>query len=212
MRVIPAINCKNFTCIKRRIKKAAEFLPKNSWIQIDISDGKFTKAKTWNSPLQLKKFLYKNKIAKFNLEVHLMVNDFGNEIKKWQEAGAKRIIIHLEALENCGFKLTPKNSKNLGLAIKPSTSVKKLVHFLPKIKFVQLLAVSPGYSGQQFDKLTIKKIEFLKKNYPKVKIEIDGGMNEETAKLIKKAGADFIVSGSYLFNSNNFRKRYISLF
>ena len=85
MLVIPAINCKNFKYVKQRLEQAAEFLPKarsKRWVQIDISDGKFTKAKSWNNPVQLNN-LITNKHNNLNIEVHLMVSGLRANLKKW---------------------------------------------------------------------------------------------------------------------------------
>lgn len=213
MLVIPAINCKNLKCVKERLETAAEFLPKNKnkrWVQIDISDGKFTKAKSWNNAVQLSNL--KLKTYNLRLEAHLMVKDVTKEMGRWCDV-ADRLIIHVESLEN--LFLTSSDLRlikdNIGIAINPGTSIKSLVPYLDKIKFVQLLAVNPGYSGQKFDKKTLQKIKFIKKNYPKVIIEIDGGIDEKTAKLVKNAGANIIVSGSYLFDSKNPKEAYKKL-
>ncbi len=216
MIIIPAVNCNNFSCVKRRIKKAAEFLPKNSWLQIDVSDGRFSDVKTWNNPEELKKWLAKNKINKFNLEAHLMVDDPQEEIKKWLKAGASRIIVHLETREKNNFKELSKKlslgKHKFGIALKPETPAKKIAPYLKYVKLVQLLAVPAGYSGKNFNEDVLEKIKYLKKNYPEIKIEVDGGINNRTVKLVKKAGADMAVCGSYLFGRGNFKKRYISLF
>lgn len=215
MQVIPAINCKNFKCVKERLLKASEFLPKSGWIQIDISDGKFTKAKTWNEPKELRELRIKKKELKgIKFEIHLMVRDWEKEAEKWLKAGADRVVVHLEAIkkvESGKWKGKRKYKTEIGIAINPATPVEKLVPYLNRIKLVQLLAVKPGYSGQKFDKKIVEKIKFLKKNFPKIAIEIDGGMDVKTAKLVKKAGTDIIVSGSYIFNSKKPKISYKNL-
>lgn len=215
MVVIPAINCKNFKCVKGRLLKASEFLPKFGWIQIDVSDGKFTKAKTWNEPEQIKKLRTTDyRLRHLKIEAHLMVRDWEKEARRWLKAGADRVIIHVEAIrkvESGKWKGKRKYKTGIGIVINPATPVEKLIPYLNKIKLVQLLAVKPGYSGQKFGKKIVEKIKFLKKNFPKVKIEIDGGINPQTAKLVKKAGADSIVSGSYIFNSKNSKISYKNL-
>ncbi len=215
MVVIPAINCKNFKCVKDRLLKASEFLPKSGWIQIDISDGKFTKAKTWNEPKELRELRIKKKELKgIKFEIHLMVEDWEKEAERWLTAGADRVIVHVEAIrkvESGKWKGKRKYKTGIGIVINPATPVEKLIPYLDKIKFIQLLAVKPGYSRQKFDKKIVEKIKFLKKNFPKVKIEIDGGINPQTAKLVKKAGADIIVSGSYIFNSKKPKISYKNL-
>lgn len=214
MIIIPAINCKNFECVKERLEKAAKFLPKawnKRWVQIDIADSKFTKHKTWNNPQNLYELRIKNyKLSKINIETHLMIENPESAINKWIKAGAKRIIVHIERLKNRKIeKLKIKNAE-IGLAINPKTPIKKIIPFLngKKTEFVQILAVNPGKSGQKFQRQVLKKIKFLKKNYPKIKIEIDGGINPKTAELCQKSGADILVVGSYIWKNKNLKQAY----
>ncbi|MBI5401316.1 hypothetical protein HZB05_00615, partial [Candidatus Wolfebacteria bacterium] len=211
MLVIPAINCQNFKCVKERLEIAAEFLPSASrrrWVQIDISDGKFTKVKSWNNPKQFQNYLRLTTYdLRLNIEVHLMVNNLRPNVKKWLKI-ADRIIFHFEDLDENEFKFLKEigrknKSIKFGIAITPKTPVEIIVPFLNYFRFVQLLAVNPGYSGQKFGKKTIDRIKFLKKYHPKIVVEIDGGIDAKTAKMVKKAGADIVNSGSYIFDSKN---------
>jgi ribulose-phosphate 3-epimerase len=207
MQIIPAINCQDFNCVKEKIQKAAEIGVKRA--QIDIADGVFAPHKTWNNPREISNF--KSQTPDLNLEIHLMVENPLDVINDWIEAGVNRIIIHCEAIENSKFKnqKSKLNLKNceIGIAIKPKTSIEKLIPYFAIIndgkKFVQLLAVEPGLSGQKFQPQILDKIKFLKKNFPDVIIEIDGGINLETAKLCKQAGADILVAGSYIFGGSD---------
>lgn len=222
MFVIPVINEAEFGEVLKKIKIAAKF---SSWIHFDISDGKFTSHKTWNSPEELKRLQASSVKSQVNLEVHLMVANPEAVIKDWILAGVKRIIMHLESLiSDPNLRIHPNvpNKTEIGLAINPETPVEKLIPFIsinqPKIsinqrccKFVQILAVNPGPGGQKFQPAVLEKIKFLKKNYPDVMIEVDGGINLENAKLIKKAGADIIASSSYIFKNSNPQKAYEEL-
>ena len=210
MRIIPAINCQNFECVKDKLQKAADFGA--GWTQIDIADGKFTNHKTWNNPREISNL--KSQISNLNLEIHLMVENPLDIVDEWVEAGAKRIIIHIEELKKLGnleidnlIKLTKNKNIEIGLALNPNTPVEKIIPYLAVIddskQFVQLLAVEPGLSGQKFQPQILGKIKFLKKNYSNVIIEVDGGINPETAKMCKEAGADILVVGSYIWESNN---------
>lgn len=106
MRVIPAINCPDFICLKEKLEKAAEF---SSWVQLDIADGKFTAHKTWNNPKELKQFVINNLQSAINIEVHLMVEKPEEVIEDWVKAGAKRLIIHFEAIEKSKIKNQKSN-------------------------------------------------------------------------------------------------------
>jgi ribulose-phosphate 3-epimerase len=214
MLVIPAINEVEFPEVLKKIKIAKTF---NSWVHLDIVDGKFAKNKTWNKPEELKKFQVSSFKFQVNIEVHLMVENPEAVIKDWVSAGVKRVIIHLEALLNMGKSDLPNITQfsevgfpeiEIGIAINPETPAEKLTPYLDSVKFVQILAVKPGLAGQKFDKKVLEKIKFLKKYYPDVIIEADGGINLETAKLAKETGADIIVSASYIFGSSDPRKAY----
>lgn len=212
MQIIPAINCENFECVREKLQKAEEF---SDWVQIDIADGKFTPHKTWNNPPEL--LDVKGKLSNVNLEIHLMVENPLDVIDDWIESGAKRIIVHHEAickeavhnenndetdiinflLEKCAEK-----EVELGLAINPGTPVEKIIYHLDRVRFIQILAVDPGLAGQQFQATTLQKIKFLKENpYIEAIVEVDGGINLETAKLCKEVGADILVSASQIWNS-----------
>ncbi len=210
MKIILTINCGDFVCVAEKLKKAAEFgPPAGRWVQIDIADGKFTKHLTWNKSQELRSKNYE--LSKLNIEVHLMVENPLAVIDDWIKAGARRIIIHIEAVKFPINNFQFSKDVELGLAINPNTPVEKLIPFLKDFKFVQILAVNPGLSGQKFQPQVLEKIKFLKKNFPDVIIEIDGGINLETAKLCQEAGADILAVGSYIWESNNPQEAYRKL-
>ena len=233
MLIAPTINCKNFKCVKKKIQQATKFLPStNGWVQLDVADGKFTPNKTWNNSMELAKFLEIRPLKINvnagrsnlpNIEVHLMVNNPERVIDDWIKAGAKRVIAHLETIntKKSDFQKL-RNIKEIGfpkieigLAINPETPVEELMPYLAansqrltadSIKFVQILAVKPGLAGQKFQPKVLEKIKFLKKNFPKIIIEVDGGINLKTAKLCKNAGADILVAASYIWNNRSPKK------
>lgn len=226
MRIIPAINCENFECVKEKLQKVKEISV--NWAQIDIADGKFTSHKTWNNSKELSDV--RGQLSDVNLEIHLMVENPETVIDDWIETGAKRIIIHYEAIIDSAKKHSDNNEgdilnfilakcKNngveLGLAINPETSVEKLIPYLNTIKFIQILAVDPGLAGQKFKKEALEKIKFLinlKLNeYTNTIFEVDGGINLETAKLCRKAGADILVVASYIWNGKNYKAAFDEL-
>lgn len=219
MQIIPAINCENFECVKEKLQKAAEFMSADGWIQIDIADGKFTSHKTWNNPRDLIDLQLTTNNQQLNIEIHLMVKNPEDVIDNWIETGVKRIIVHYEAIReeathnenndetdiiNFILGKCANQDVELGLAINPSTPVENIIYHLDRVRFIQLLAVDPGLAGQQFQAITLQKIKFLKENpYSEVIVEIDGGINLETTKLCKEAGADILVSASHIWNSGN---------
>jgi len=209
MEVIPAINCPDFDCVKQKIKQIKEI--QGSWVHIDVADGQFTKSVSWNKPDDL---LGLEELAEINLEIHLMVEEPQAVVEDWLRVGGRRIIVHQEALGD-GWpiildKVTHYDAQ-IALAIKPETSAQVLLPYLDFVEMIQLLAVEPGPSGQQFNPVVLEKIKFLKKEKSNIKIEIDGGINPETAKLVKRAGADIIVSASFIFESPDPRSAYLEL-
>ncbi|MEK7634336.1 MAG: hypothetical protein AAB396_00405, partial [Patescibacteria group bacterium] len=205
MQIIPAINCADFECVKEKLQKIEEIGA--GWAHIDVADGIFTPHKTW---VNLKDLLgIKNQLSNINLEIHLMIENPESVIDDWVKAGIKRIIIHIEAINIVKFKklisrLAGQNIK-IGLAINPKTPIENIVSYLSATassskRFVQILAVDPGLSGQKFQLQVLEKIKFLKKNYPDVVVEADGGINLETAEICKSAGADILVSFSYIWD------------
>lgn len=203
MLVIPAINEVNFEEVLKKINIAGKF---SRWVHLDVVDGKFAANITWSDPDDLK--AVNSGLA--DIEAHLMVENPEAVIKDWALAGVKRVIIHLEALGGKEFKPVAENIE-MGLSINPETPVEDLLPYLEYFKFVLILGVNPGLAGQEFNKEILEKIKFLKIYYPSVIIEVDGGINLETAKLVKEAGVDILVSASYIWRSQNPEQAYQEL-
>ncbi len=116
-------------------------------------------------------------------------------------------------MKNSGLviDLCQKYKADLMLAINPETIVENLIPYFHNIEYFQLLGVAPGKAGQKFQKSVLEKIEFLRERLPNAKIEVDGGVDLEVAKAVKAAGADIIVSASYIFESADFVDAYKKL-
>lgn len=207
MKVIPVINCKDTECIEGRLDKLISL--DTEWVKFDISDGKFNPVLSWNSPESLGDDFFE----KFNVGVHFMVLKPEDEIEKWLKCGASRIIIHVESefnMENV-LDMSEEYGAEIMISKKPDTSLDKFEPFLNKVDYFQLLAVAPGYSGQDIKKEVFDEIEALRHMKPDVKIEVDGGIDEDSAVKVKKAGADIIVSSSYIFESKNPKEAFEKL-
>lgn len=147
-----------------------------------------------------------------------MVQNPEEIIESWLKTGlVKRVIVHLEALNDAEFIINKCKEFNAEamLAIAPYTIFEKLpppkFFAIPFFNLFQVLAVNPGLAGQKFERSSLDKIKFLRELIPNATIEVDGGINPGTAKLVKDAGADIIVSASYIFNSGNPEKAYETL-
>jgi ribulose-phosphate 3-epimerase len=200
MEVIPVINChhKDTECVRGRIKQAEKFA---KWVHLDVADGAFTYNRTWAEPEEWKKIS-----ANLNLEAHLMVEHPEEEAKRWLAAGAKRIIVHVEALDESKLKNIVREAREASagvmLALNPETKFLELPEYFRNFPEYQVLAVHPGLAGQKFLPLVLKKIEELRRHVRSARIEVDGGVTPENAKLIKKEGADALASASFIWSSH----------
>ena len=179
-------------------------------IHIDIMDGKFVDNKTWTTSEIIKLTKYSN----LPLDVHLMVNNPSKYIEDYAMLNTNNITFHYEAVKDVNKVINEIKDYGLkvGIAVNPDTDVKNIYDYLNNIDIVLIMSVYPGKSGQVFINETLNKIKELKdyivNNNLKTLISVDGGINDETGKLCKEAGADILVSASYIHNDikNNIDK------
>lgn len=174
------------------------------YIHLDIMDGKFVPNKTWTTS-EIKK-LTKGTTKK--LDVHLMVKNPLKYLEDYALLNVEYFVFHYESDKDVSKIID--TIKNIGLkpgiSIKPSTNVNEILPYLKDLKEVLIMSVEPGKSGQKFMDSVLYKIEVLRKiidenNYD-IMINVDGGINEETAKLVKEKGASSVVSASFLHEGN----------
>lgn len=178
------------------------------WVHFDVMDGVFVDQITYGSPM-LKSLRASTDMF---LDVHLMVEDPTKQIKLFAEAGADLITIHAESF--CDIAAVLKDIKRYGkkaaLAVKPSTPVEALYPYLYLCDMALIMTVEPGYGGQAFINDTVDKIKTLRKaadnlGFTDLDIQVDGGINEKTAQIAKKAGANVLVAGTSLFKTENMK-------
>lgn len=198
--IIPSINSAAFAGVKEKIVKVEPYV---KWCHLDVTDGIFSRHLTWHDPRDLLNFE-----TKLNLEAHLMINKPEKNLDQWFIKPVKRIIVHLEAISDIDLIIKKCRESNIeiGLAINPETFWGRLKPWLDKIDMLLVLAVHPGPSGQKMGEESVDKIKHLRKECQKCIIEIDGGVNLETAKVVRQAGANLLVAGSYIFNSGDIPK------
>jgi ribulose-phosphate 3-epimerase len=203
--LIPSINVKTFEEIKERIHLVEPYV---RWCHLDVTDGIFSKHITWRNPEDLL-----NLKTQLNLEVHLMVSEPEKVIDRWLIPPIKRVIVHLEAVTdmNSIIQKCHKKGVEVGLAINPETSWDGLNLWFGKVDLFQTLAVKPGPSGQKFSEQTYDKIIHIRQSCPECIIEVDGGVNPETAKRALDSGANLLVSGNYIFSSPDIKEAIINL-
>ncbi|MBQ8522841.1 MAG: ribulose-phosphate 3-epimerase, partial [Clostridia bacterium] len=170
---------------------------------LDVMDGLFVKNQTVDYT-----YLEQLKMSSVLLfDVHLMVQYPTKVIKKYAKAGANILTIHYEAFANDKlFIKTLKKIKKLGMmagiAIDIDTKVETIEPFLKYCDLVLVMTVKAGKGGQSFNEDVLKKIKKIRKLYPNILIEVDGGINAETGVKCVKSGADILVSGSYIYNND----------
>ena len=188
------------------------------YFHIDVMDGKFVKNDT--SEIMKDYALTIKHISQTPLDVHLMVEDLDYYINEYLDLNPSYITFHYEVNMNKEqilktIKLIKDNGVRAGISIKPNTEVKEILEFLPYLSLVLVMSVEPGEGGQEFMKSAIDKIkelrEYIDKNNLEVDIEVDGGINDKTIELIKEAGADIAVVGTYLINSDDYSKEVENL-
>ncbi len=190
------------------IKYANEIKNDADLLHCDIMDGKFVENKTFSYDVVQ---IIREKTL-LPLDVHLMVEKPTKLLKKFAQSGANIITIHFEAYKSKNklikdLKTLRKMGVLSGLSIKPNTEVGEIVSLLGFCDFILIMSVQPGKSGQEFIEKTYSKVSELnkiKKDYgARIKIEVDGGINPEISHKLKELGADVIVSGSYVYSSND---------
>ncbi len=203
MDIAPVINCFDEVCLRARWKQSREIGAHEA--HFDISDGMFSPVVTACTPAFLKELLSEN--PNIRAEVHLMVQNPESVVDSWLEAGAKKIIVHIEAIRDLQFLKDHIRScgAELILGIRMDTDVEKLSPYLKdrSVRAAHLLEVPIGFSGGVMNPDVQERIRFVRNAAPDVVISVDGGITEETARRVQEAGANRIVSSSFIWNSTS---------
>lgn len=217
--IIPAILPKTFDDLSQNLSEVSGL---TKMVQVDICDGVFVKNKTWpyiqkNDP-DFAEILKENGgfpyWEEIDFEADLMIKPTLEEVTKWVTAGAKRLVIHAESIENPAELIEQiRNSlpgsdsvfnTEIGVAINPDTRNEVLKHVVKHVDFIQCMGIKNiGHQGEPFDPAVLEKIHELRVLYPNVTISVDGAVNEETAPQLIDAGATRLVIGSAIFESGD---------
>ena len=175
------------------------------WFHLDIMDGVFVPNISFGLPV-VKSV---KKLAQKPLDVHLMIVQPERYIEQTADAGAMMMTVHQEACVHLHRTVAAIHAAGMkaGVALNPSTPVNTLEDIIGDVDMVLLMSVNPGFGGQKFIEHTIDKVKALRQMIDatgkEVLIEVDGGVQGETAPRLVKAGVDVLVSGSYVFKSEN---------
>ena len=201
IKIVPSILSANQEKLNVEIKEIEDY---SDLLQVDIMDNKFVPNIT-PGPEYLKKIH-----TKVPLDIHLIVLEPTERyMQKYILTNPKlkinNITIHVEACINPEKQLNiiRKLEVKPSIALNPKTPLEKILPYIKKVKNVMFMTVEPSFSGQKFILSVLPKIEKLRKKYPKLDIEVDGGINLETAPLAVKAGANVLVASSFIFKSKD---------
>ena len=186
---------------------------KTDYFHIDVMDGKFVENN--NKEFMKESATSIKHISNVPLDVHLMVEDVERFIDEYIDLKPSIITFHIEAIEDEKkvlelIKKIKENGIRVGIAVKPHTAIQEIYPYIKYIHMVLIMSVEPGKGGQKFMVEIPEKIEAMKQyvedNNLEIDIEVDGGINENTAVLAKDAGANILVAGTAILNSDHYAK------
>ena len=184
-------------------------------IHIDVMDGVFVPSLSFGIPVVSSV----RKITDLKLDVHLMIIHPLKYVKAFAEAGADSITFHLESEDDPDAVIDAIRAAgcNVGISIKPGTSVEEVYPYLDKVDMVLVMTVEPGFGGQTYIPSSTAKIAqvryYIDSHGLQTRIQVDGGITEETARTVIEVGASVIVAGSAIFHGDitDNTRRYVNL-
>ena len=207
--VAPSILSSDFANLESEIKR----LEQNGadWIHVDVMDGHFVPNITIGAPVV--KAL--KKVSSIPLDVHLMIENPEKYVKDFALAGSNYITFHYEATKEKTIdviNLIKSYGVKVGISIKPKTSVDEIKDFINLVDLVLVMTVEPGFGGQKFMQDCADKIPQISKYAnDTIIIEVDGGINAQTADYCKKLGVNALVAGNYVFTAESMKEAIASL-
>ncbi|MBQ2883718.1 MAG: ribulose-phosphate 3-epimerase [Alphaproteobacteria bacterium] len=209
IKIAPSILSANSACLCDEVKKLEQ--ANADYIHFDVMDGHFVNNITFGPKIlsDLKK------CTNLEFDVHLMVENPLKFIPWYINAGADIVTFHFEAVESPidAINLIKSHGIKVGISIKPNTDVSVLIPYLDMIDLILIMSVEPGFGGQTFISKSIEKITKTKEliKNKNILIEVDGGINVNTAKDCINSGVDILVAGTAVFSDGNYKKNILSL-
>ena len=205
-KILPSILSADFANLERDIKELESIGV--DMFHIDVMDGNFVPNISFGFPIIESIRPKTDKI----FDCHLMIANPENYVEQFCKVGCDMVSFHIEATNHADrvIQVIKNNGKKAGIVLNPQTSIESIKYLLPKLDYVLIMTVNPGFGGQKFIPEMLEKIEELtklreEKNYNFL-IEVDGGINTETSKACRDKGADLLVCGSFLFGANDKEK------
>lgn len=205
-KVLPSILSADFANLERDIKELENIGV--DMFHIDVMDGNFVPNISFGFPIIESIRPKTDKV----FDCHLMIANPENYVEQFCKVGCDMVSFHIEATNHADrvIQVIKDNGKKAGIVLNPQTSIESIKYLLPKLDYVLIMTVNPGFGGQKFIPEMLEKIEELaklrdEKNYNFL-IEVDGGINTETSKACRDKGADLLVCGSFLFGASDKEK------
>lgn len=201
--IAPSILAADFSILGRQISLAVD--GGADWIHLDVMDGRFVPNISFGPPV-VRCVRHATRIP---LDVHLMIEEPERYVETFIEAGADIVTVHVEASRHVHrtVQLIHSLGAKAGLALNPGTPVSLLDPILADVDLVLVMSVNPGFGGQSFIPSTVRKIRelsgMIRNVNPFIHLEVDGGIDAGTAPLVVEAGATVLVSGTYVFHSDD---------
>ncbi|XP_011496775.1 PREDICTED: ribulose-phosphate 3-epimerase [Ceratosolen solmsi marchali] len=172
------------------------------YLHLDVMDGHFVPNLTFGHPLVK---CLRSKIKDAFFETHMMVSNPKQWIEPMADAGVNQYTFHVEPVQNVPLicRKVREAGMKVGIALKPGTAANFITEYIDQVDMVLIMTVEPGFGGQKFMESMMSKVSWLRDNYPDLDIEVDGGVGPTTINACAKAGANMIVSGTAIINSND---------